>query len=393
MSADTAELRADPIELLRRRTSAKWTAFPPEVVPMFVAEMDYPLFPPVAEAMIARIRASDTGYVGPAHPVADRFAGFARRRWGWNVDPDAVRLATDVSVGIVETLRLALRPGDGVVITPPVYPPFFDLVPEAGGRVVEVPLRLGSSAADGPGAWSLDLDGIRSAFADGRARAVLLCSPHNPLGLVHSVEQLAALAEIAAEYDALVLSDEIHAPLTHPEARFTPFLAVSDAAREQGIALHSASKAFNLAGVKASLIVAASDRRRALLDRLPEEVHYRTSLLGAAATAVAFEHGDDWLEAVVAALVENRMLLRDRMHERLPLAVVHEPRASFVAWVDLGAYRLGADPSELLVERARVAFGSGPAFGAQGGGHIRVNYACSPELLSEAIERTAAALN
>ncbi|MBI5162174.1 MAG: aminotransferase class I/II-fold pyridoxal phosphate-dependent enzyme [Micrococcales bacterium] len=384
----SAEARADPLERLRARTSAKWTSYPADVIPMFVAEMDYPLFPAVAEAMIERIRASDTGYLGAAAQVAEPFAGFAARRWDWSVDPDAVKLATDVSVGIVEALRVVIRPGDGVVITPPVYPPFFDLVPESGGRVVEVPLLRGAGTA----AWALDLDGIRDALRSGRARAVLLCSPHNPLGLVHPAEQLAALAEIAAEFDAVVVSDEIHAPLTHPDAVFTPFLAVSDAAREHGIALHSASKAFNLAGVKASLIVAADDRPRALLERLPEEVHYRTSLLGAAATAAAFREGDAWLDSIVAALVSNRMLLGHLLRERLPQAVLHEPHATFVAWVDLSDYGLGDDPSAALVESARVAFGSGPAFGPQGRGHIRVNYACAPETLAEAIDRTAASV-
>lgn len=378
-------VEAEPIEVLRARTSVKWRTHPDDVIPMFVAEMDYPLFPAIAEALVARIRASDTGYVDGPGRVARPFAAFADRRWGWSVDPADVRITTDVSVALVETLRVAIRPGDGVIITPPVYPPFFELIPEAGGRVVEVPLAHDGSA------WSLDLAGIERALADG-ARAVLLCSPHNPLGLVHPREVLQRLAELAAAHGALVVSDEIHAPLVHPGVDFVPYLAVSDAARATGVALHSASKAFNLAGVKCAVMVPGDDTGRGLLAGMPEEVGYRASLLGAEASAVAYADGDDWLDDTVTALAAGRDLLERLVAEHLPRAVLHPPRATFVAWLDLGAYGLGDDPAVPLLDRARVALGNGPQFGAQGAGFVRVNYACSPELLTEAVRRIAAAV-
>ncbi len=214
---------------------------PDAVLPLFIAEMDYQLAPVVAEAMIDRIRASDVGYAGDSGGVGTAFAGFADRRWNWQVTAEDVTLTTDVSVVIVETLRAAIRPGDVVILMPPVYPPFFELIPEAGGTVVEVPLL------DEP-EWRIDLGGIERALRAG-ARAVLLCHPHNPVGLVHDAADLARLAELAASYGATIVSDEIHAPLVHPGVGFAPpFLTVSDAAREVGIAAHSASKAFNLAG-------------------------------------------------------------------------------------------------------------------------------------------------
>ncbi|MDQ1562206.1 MAG: cysteine-S-conjugate beta-lyase, partial [Actinomycetota bacterium] len=200
------EVRADPLDLLRTRTSEKWLAYPADVLPLFVAEMDYPLAPVIADAIVDRVRASDTGYVAGSLPVGIAFAGFAARRWGWDVDPGSVMTTTDVSVGIVEILRQVTAPGDGVVICPPVYPPFFDLIPEAGARVVEVPLL------DDGGAWSLDLQGIEAAFAAG-ARAFLLCNPHNPVGLVHSRASLEAVSVLAARYGVTVVSDEIHGPL------------------------------------------------------------------------------------------------------------------------------------------------------------------------------------
>ena len=379
------DVTADPIDELRARTSEKWTAYPADVLPLFVAEMDYPIAPAVAKAMIDRITASDTGYVGGPGALPAEFAGFAERRWGWTIDTDLVRTTTDVSVAIVETLRQLIRPGDGVIITPPVYPPFFDLVPEAGGTVVEVPL------ADDGETWRLDLDGIEAAFASG-ARAILLCNPHNPLGLVHSRDSLAALAELAQRFDAVVVSDEIHAPLTHPDTAFTPFLSVSDAARDHGMCVTSASKAFNLAGVKCALMVAASERMRTALDTMPLEVGFRTSLLGLHASIASFdESADGWLDGTIAAIRSNLELLESLVTVYLPGVRFRMPHAGYLVWLDLRALGWGDDPSARALESARVALNPGPSFGEQGKGFARINVACSPEVLSEAILRIASA--
>ncbi len=368
---------ADPLPLLRARTSEKWTAFPPEVLPLFVAEMDYPLAPVVAQAIVDRVRASDTGYVGSPGPLAPAFAAFAERTWGWTVDPAAVRTATDVSVAIAEALRVVLSPGDTVVVTPPVYPPFFDLVPEAGGVVAEVPLV----------GYRLDLEGLERAFAAG-ARAFLLCNPHNPLGLVHTAEELRAVASLADRYGVIVVSDEIHGPLTHAGATFTPYLTVSDAARDHGLTVTSASKAWNLAGVKCAILVTGGDRMQRLLSSLPEEVGFRTSLLGLHASAAAFEHGADWLAGAVAAIEESSALLASLLAAHLPLVEYTPPSASYLAWLDFRATDWGDNPSARALA-AGVALNPGLTFGVQGAGFARLNLACGPEVLTEAVERMA----
>jgi cystathionine beta-lyase len=378
--------RAESLETLRRRTSSKWRAFGPELLPMFVAEMDYPLAPVIKAALHEAVELSDTGYVDPrfgGRAAARALADFAQDRWDWHPDPESMTTTTDVSVVIVESLRRLIAPGEGVIITPPIYPPFFQLVAEAGGMVVEVPL------VDDGTEWSLDLDGIDAALAAG-ARGVLLCNPHNPLGLVHSREQLEALARIVDEHGAFVVSDEIHAPLTHTDAAFTPYLDVSDAAREHGIAAHSASKAFNLAGLKCALFVTAGDRMRRLVRSLPEEVVYRTGLFGALATRVAFAEGRDWLASTIEAIERNRRLLTELLGEHLPRAGYREPHASFLAWLDLGEYGWGEDPARVLRREAGVVLSNGPQFGVQGRGFARMNIACAPELLREAVERVAA---
>jgi len=375
---------ADPLDLLRTRTSAKWRGYDPDVLPLPVAEMDYPLAEPIAEALHAAIRRSDTGYISGSRPVAEAFEGFAATRLGWTVDPARVTCTCDVSMGIVEVLRRVTAPGDGIVITPPIYPPFFDLVTEAGGRVVEVPMSGGIDEG-----WALDLDGIDAAFAAG-ARAMVLCNPHNPIGLTPTPQQLAALADIAARHGVTVVSDEVHGPLSQPESRYTPFLEVSDAAREHGIAVTAASKAFNLAGLKAALVVTASERGDAVRSALPYEVEWRMSQLGSIASVAAFRHGGRWLDGVLASLDDNRRLLADLLADELPEVRYRMPQATYLAWLDLSALGWGDDPAAHALEHARVALAPGPGFGgAAGRGHARLNLACSPEVLSEAVTRIA----
>jgi cystathionine beta-lyase len=378
------EVEAEPLDVLRARTSEKWTEYPPDVLPLFVAEMDYPLAPVVAQAIIDRVLASDTGYVGSPAPAAKPFAAFAERTWGWTVDQDLVRTTTDVSVGIVELLRVAISPGDPVVITPPVYPPFFAFVPEAGGVVVQVPL------IDDGTSWGLDLDGLERAFAAG-SRAFLLCNPHNPLGLVHSRESLERVAELAAKYDVVVVSDEVHGPLTHSDAEFTPYLSISDAARDHGVTVTAASKAWNLAGVKCAVLVGASERAAGLFARLPAEVGFRTSILGLHASIAAWDDGRDWLDGALASIASNRRLLGSLLEEHLPGVHYREPHASYLAWLDFRELGWGDDPAAKALADAKVALVAGPNFGTQGRGFARLNFACSPEVLTEAIRRLAAA--
>jgi cystathionine beta-lyase len=380
----TAPLHALPIDQLRRRSSTKWRTYPEDVLPLFVAETDFPLAPAISERLATAVALGDTGYTPPDPGIRSAFAAFAQRRFGWTVDPARVRSTCDVMMGVVEILRAVLEPGDRVVVTPPVYPPFYDCVPEAGGVVERVALR-----ENGAG-WELDLDGIEAAFAGG-AKALLLCNPHNPTGTVHARETLAALGEIARRHGAVVVSDEIHAPLTQPGVPFTPFLAAGDAAAEVGFAVTSASKAFNLAGLKCALMVTAAPGTAAVVDGLPAEVEWRTGLFGALAGVAAFdEASDEWLDALLAALDENRRLLADLLAELLPAARYRIPDAGYLAWVDLTALGWGDNPAERILREAKVALHYGPAFGAEGAGHVRINLGCSPDVLREAVQRIAA---
>jgi cystathionine beta-lyase len=379
-------IAADPIDLLRTRTSAKWRTYPADVLPLPIAEMDYPLAEPIVDALVAAVRRSDTGYHSGSRPVAEAFQGFAATRLGWDVDPGRVTCTADVSMGIVEVLRRVTTPGDGVVITSPIYPPFFALIAEAGCRVVEVPMAGGI----GPG-WSFDLAGIEVAFAAG-ARAMVLCNPHNPIGWVPDRDSLAALAELAARYDATIVADEVHGPLVQPGTAYTPFLVVSDAAREHGVAVTAASKAFNIAGLKSALVVTASGRGDRVREAFPDEVEWRMGQFGALASIAAFTAGGPWLDGVLASLDDNRRLLADLLADELPGVSYRMPHATYLAWLDLSELGWGDDPAVFALEHARVALASGPEFGATvGRGHARLNFACTPEVLDEAITRLAEA--
>lgn len=377
------QVKALPLAELRERSSEKWREYPADVLPLFVAETDFPLAPAISMALQRAVEIGDTGYVASRTPLAESFAAFAVRRYGWEPDPTRTRSTADVSMGIVEILRRVTQPGERVVVTPPVYPPFYDLVAEAGAEVERVPLR------DTGTGWQLDLDGIRAAFDDG-ATAILLCNPHNPTGTVHDRESLSALAELADEFGVAVVSDEIHAPLAQPGTGFTPFLAVSDAAQRVGYAVVSASKAFNLAGLKCALMVAADEETSAVLRGLPVEVEWRTGQFGLLAAVAAFsEESDPWLDGLLRTLDQNRVLLEDLLAARLPGARYRIPDAGYLAWIDLSALEWGENPARRILKDARVALHFGPAFGAEGAGHVRLNFGTSPEILTEAIERIA----
>lgn len=379
-----APLTALPLDVLRRRSSTKWRSYGDDVIPMFVAETDFPLAPAITAALAEAVEIGDTGYTPPRPGIDADFAAFAERRWGWRPDPRRIRWTGDVMMGVVEVLRAVTSPGDRVIVTPPVYPPFYDTVEEAGAVVERVPLH------DDGTAWVLDLEGIERELSRG-ARAVLLCNPHNPTGTVHSRESLAVLAQLARHYGAKVVSDEIHAPLTHAPAAFTPFLDAGPGAAEVGYAVTSASKTYNLAGLKCALIVTGSEETAAVVRSLPWEVEWRAGLFGVIANRAALApESDEWLEGLLAALDHNRTLLEELLAEHLPLARYRVPEAGFLAWIDVSAYGWGDNPAPLLRREAGVALHHGPLFGEEGAGHVRLNFGCAPEVLREAVGRLGA---
>ncbi len=371
-------------EQLRRRTSIKWQHYGTDVLPVWVAEMDVLLAPEVVGALTEAVIAGDTGYPNFGTTYKEAFSEFALTRWGWAPDPADMQLCADVMTGIRVLVERFCPPRGTVVIPSPVYPPFANFTRETGRKVVAVGLTVEGR---------LDVAAIDEALAAhptdaaSRRTVLLLCSPHNPTGVVHTAAELAAVAGSAQRHGALVIVDEVHAPLVPHGATFVPWFAVAD----MGFVVTSAAKAFNLAGLKAGLIV-GGPASRAQLKRLPDSVGYGGSHLGVIGHAAAYRSDPSWLDAVNANIATNRILLADLLAERLPGVRYRIPEATYLAWLDLRGVGLGNDPAEILLERGRVALQAGRPFGRGGIGHARINLACSREVLTEAVDRMAVAV-
>ncbi|MFB7506626.1 MalY/PatB family protein [Streptomyces broussonetiae] len=377
-------LRALDLERLRCRTSMKWRTYPADVLPLWVAEMDVPLAEAVVRAVTDALALGDTGYpTGTAY--AEALAAFAADRWDWDgIAIERTAIVPDVMLGVVEMLRLVTGPGDPVIVDPPVYPPFFQFIGHMDRKVVEVPLgpglRLDPAALE---------ETFRAATAGSGRAAYLLCSPHNPTGTVHTAGELATVAALAERYGVRVVADEIHAPLVTPGVPFVPYLSVPGA--ERGLSLMSASKGWNLAGLKAAVALAGPGAATDLA-RLPEEVGHGPSHIGVIAHTAALRAGTGWLDALLAGLAANRNLLARLLAEHLPAIRLHPAEATYLAWLDCRALDLGDDPAQVFLERGRVAVNSGLPFGTGGAGHVRLNLATSPEILTDGVRRMAAAL-
>lgn len=383
----------DPNELRARRSSIKWRRYPDDVLPMFVAEMDFAVAPEIRRAIIDAVDASDIGYVEQTEPLAEAFGAFAQRRWGWEVAPGRVGLCTDVATGVVEALRVGRPRGGRLVIPTPCYPGFFEMLEEVPFEVVEVPLLEPETRGDqASNSAVLDLEAIALEF-EGGADAFILCNPHNPHGIPFGRDELTALAELAVAHDVFVVSDEIHAPLTYPGAVFTPFAPIAAEAGALAVTTTSASKGWNLAGAKCALMIAADDRAQRVLDDLPPEVITRTSLLGVHASITAFTESVAWLDRAVTQLVSNQALLAHLVKERLPAIGYAPGSAGYLAWLDLRRTGLGEHPSTEILDRARVALNDGRHFGSGGAGHARLNFACAPDTIVQGIERIAPLLS
>ena len=378
-------VRALALQELRKRKSVKWRQFPADVLPLPVAEMDFPIAASIKSALIDMVDRSDTGYLGPFPEMFDAFANFADARWNWKVDVAHMRIATDVGVGTVEVIRTLIAPGEKVMLNSPVYDNMWRWVAEVGATLVDVPLLLNGAYGENSN-FSLDLEGIEREYKSG-VKVHILCHPHNPIGAIFSKEALAALAHLAKKYGVYIISDEIHGPLVYDRSKFTPFLAVSQDAVDVGVTVTSASKGFNLAGLKCAVIITGSSAIKEKINSMPISVAFRASLFGAVAATAAFRDSVSWLDGVITSLDENRKLIRNLIDSKIPAIQYRIPDFGYLAWLDLSALNLGDDPAKTLLERGKVAFNGGHMYGPQHSQCVRLNFGTSPEIISEAFDR------
>ncbi len=381
---------------LQRRTSEKWRHYPTDVLPLWVAEMDVALAEPIERALVDAVRRGDLGY-----PIADHYVealgAFADRHWGWRgVEGSRSRPVANVMSGVAAAIAVMSEPGDRVVVNCPVYPPFYSYTENSGRVVEEAPL-----ADDG----RLDLGSLEAAFERAQARSkrpvYLLCNPHNPSGTLHRRDELTGVLELAEHYGLRVIADEIHAPLVLRGA-FTPLLSLDGA--ERAVAVLSASKAYNLAGAPASVLVAGVDASD-VVDALNHRVVPGPSHLGVIAQSAALNGADSWLDELLDDLRARQDLLVDLVGQRLPGARYRPGDATYLAWLDVRALGLPpssaaprgqmtglSGPAAYFLEHARVALSDGAAFGAGGTGHLRLNFATTDSILREALERLGRSL-
>ena len=363
----------------------KWRQYPQDVLPLWLAEMDTPLAPPVREALAAAIELGDTGYVHEG-ALADAYSEFALANFAWVVEPSCSRVMPDVMTAITAVLAQVTSPGDGVIITTPVYPPFFAYLGLAGRVVVESPLGWSVEAG-----YVLDLDRLATDFARPEVAACLLSNPHNPTGLVLTRQELLAVAELGERHGVRLLVDEIHSPLVYAGSVHTPILSTVDesAGAARSFAFVSASKAWNLPGLKAALVIAGPEAVESL-SAAPSELFMGTGLLGVLASEAAFREGVPWLKRLLVGLDANRDLLGRLLADALPGVGYRPPASTYLTWLDCRGLGLGDDPAAVFLDRGRVAVIPGHAFGEPGRGFVRLNFATSPQVLAEAVSRMAA---
>lgn len=372
--------------VLRQRTGEKWQQYAPDVLPLWVADMDYPIAEPIRRRLGRALDVSDTGY--PLHPAPTRlpalFAERAERRYSWSVEPRRVELLSEVVQGMYVAISQFTEPGDGVIVQTPIYPPFLSAVRGLGRTLVENPLR------EAPGGYEVDLEGLREQAA--HARVLLLCNPHNPSGRVLRREELEGIAKIALEHELVIVSDEIHADLVYRGHRHVPIASLSPEIEARTITLTAGSKAFNIAGLRVGLAIFGSEALKRRFLGFERHLRGGLSSQGILALEAAWSHADPWLDEVRAYLEANRDFVASFVAAELPGVRHVAPEGTYLAWLDCRAAGLAPSPHRFFLERAKVGLSDGPTFGTPGAGFVRLNFATSRPLLTRALTQMAKAI-
>jgi cysteine-S-conjugate beta-lyase len=385
-----ATINSTSPEMLRARGSAKWTAPGPDGFGAAVAEMDFGAAPPIIDALERLSADAAFGYLPPrlSDELAEACAEFEKRRFGWDVDPASIHPVPDVIKALEIAITHFSRPGSPVILPTPAYMPFL-IVPGLLGRdIIQVQVR---EDAEDHGYFTLDLDAIDAAFRAG-GHLVVFCNPYNPLGRVFTLDEMTHLTEVVERHGGRVFADEVHAPLVYPGQRHIPYASISEAAASHTLTAMSASKAWNLPGLKCAEVILTNEPDRQHWEDMGHFASHGASNPGVVANIAAFRHGEDWLDEVLAYLDQSRHLLADLLGRHLPAARYRPPDGTYLAWINCTTMDLPESPGALVTDRAQVTVVDGPAFGAGGDGSFRFNFATPQPILTEMIDRMAGAL-
>ena len=376
------------IDRLRRIGSLKWSVFP-DAIGAFVAEMDFGVAPVIADAMKAAIDDGLTGYLpaGVAQAMSEAAARWQSERHGWEVPAERIRPVPDVLTALRTTIDFFTEPGARIILPTPAYMPFLTIPALHDREIIEVPMLQED------GRYVLDLDGIDRAFRDGGG-LLILCNPYNPVGRVFERAELEAVAEIVARHGGRVFSDEIHAPLVFAPHRHVPYASLDAVTAGHTITATSASKAWNLPGLKAAQVILSNEADAEVWIR-PEVAwaEHGTANFGVIAATAAYDAGRPWLDDTLAYLDGNRRTLADLLAEHIPGMGHRPPEGTYIAWLDARRLGIEGSPADFFRERAGVALTDGIACGAAGKGFLRFILATPRPILEQAVRQMAAALD
>ncbi len=373
-------------EALRRKACHKWQKHPEDVLPLWVADMDFPVAEPIKEAIRRYLPSDNFGYSqeGGLPGLREALTGHLETRHGWQVSPEHLLLLNGIVPGLFLSVLALSSPGEDVLMNTPVYGPFLKAARATGRRATEVPMQLLG------GRWQLDLEGLEEAVTPA-TRILMLCNPHNPLGRVFEPSELEALAELALEHRLWVVSDELHADLVFSGSRHLPFASLSSEIAERTVTLLGPTKAFNIAGLKIGFAASRNPQLLRRLEAVAAGLVSEPNVLAQVAALAAYREGREWLEGTVRYLEANRDFMKDYLKTHLPQVGFVPPEGTYLAWLDLRLLE-ATNTEEYLLEHAKVALNDGAWFGLGGAGFARLNFATSRGILEEAFHRLAGAL-
>jgi len=381
-----ADLDFDRVFDRRATDSNKWRKFPADVLPLWVADMDFPSPPAVVHALHDRVEQGFFGYLTEHHDLPEVVAERVAKRHGWRVSPEAVVTLPGVIAGFNQALRALTRPGDGLLVQTPVYPPILRSAGNHGLRRDEH--ALGRA---GDGRYGVDLAAFTAAIRD-TTRAFLLCNPHNPVGRLYGRAELEGMAAACLRREMWIIADEIHCDLLLDGRRHVPIAALAPEIEQRTITLMAPSKTFNLAGLKCAVGIIPNAALRERFLAAAADLVPKINVLGYTAALAAYREGDAWLEALLAYLKGNRDFLVQQARAMLPGVTIAPPEATYLAWLDCRASAAAGDPYTFFLERAKVALNDGVTFGPGGAGFVRMNFGCPRPLLADGLQRMRAAL-
>ncbi len=371
----------------RSGDSTKWHAYGKDVLPMWVADMDFASPPAVIEALESRVRHGVFGYPTDCAELRAAVVEWLWRKHGWRISEQDIVFLPNVVAGFNLAARAVCHPGDGIIYQPPVYFPILR-VPE-NSKTAAQPSPL---MRDGDGSYRVDLEGFR-AVAGPETGMFLLCNPHNPVGRVLTPEELAGLAEVCLESDIVICSDEIHGDLVYDGHRHVPMASLSPEVEARTITLIAPSKTFNVAGMGLAMAIIPDPILRERFEASRGGLVPSPSILGYTAALAAYEHGQTWHRELVAYLEGNRDFLTEFVASELAGISVRPAEATFLAWLDCRCLSLMRSPHDFFLEEARVAVNDGATFGPGGEGFVRLNFGCPRAQLEQALDRMRSALN